>query len=435
MNAFTRHAMNRLALLAPVLLYACAAAAQPAPPAPAPTASPRAATAPPAPLRGVHADPDGVREQVEAAREQAEAARDQAEAARDQAQAWRRWARDFQDDLHASLGAMFVSRVGSTSIVKGAPYSAEVITERNQPLPDGNRITHSTHGRVYRDGSGRVRQETEGRDGKPGTVFIDDTVAGMRYMILPGRKHAVAFPDPRTQPTGTHRSETFSEDGTTVQVEDGKVLVNGKPAAPGEVNVKTPSGKQVRIEHGHIYVDGQRANRGAKGHNVTVVSRDDGGLTREMVRIEAIRSGDDTTPAIAEPPLPPVPPLPPLPPLPPAAPGEVEAPIAPLPPLPGVNTLRFESTARLGRGVTRSLGSKEFDGVRADGRSTVWTIPAGQVGNVKPIAITSESWYSPELQVTVYSRYDDPRAGESIYRLKDIRRGEPPARLFKADAK
>ena len=359
----------------------------------------------------------------------ASAAAAQSDVARAQAEAWRRWGEEFRDEMHASMGAMFVSRVGSTAIVKGAPYRAEVITERNQYLADGNRITHATHGRVFRDGNGRTRQETSARDGKAGTVFIDDPVAGLRYMLLPGRKHAVAFPDPRTQPTGTHRSETFSEDGTIVQLQDGRVLLNGQPVAADNVHVKTRSGKEVHIENGHIYIDGHPANQGAKGHNVTVVSKDGGGLTREMIRVEAIRSDDDTPVALPAPPAPPIPPLPPM------SPGELEAPIAPLPPMPGVNTLRFESTARLGRGVTQSLGSKDFDGVRCDGRSTVWTIPAGQVGNVKPIAITSESWYSPELQVTVYSRYDDPRTGESIYRLKDIRRGEPPAELFKAETK
>jgi hypothetical protein len=345
------------------------------------------------------------------------------------AEAWRRWAQDFRDDMHASMGAMFVSRVGSTAIVTGAPYSAQVITETNQHLADGNRITHGTHGRVYRDGKGRVRQETDAGGGGPGTVFIDDAVAGTRYILMPGRKHAIAFPDPRTQRPGMHRSEAFSEDGFELRLEDGKALLNGKPVDPDKVRVRSPSGKALRIENGHIYADGHPINQGAQGHNVTVVSKENGGLTREMIRIEAIRSPDGTPIA------PPAPPAPPIPPLPPAAPGELEAPIAPLPPMPGVSTLRFESTARLGRGVTRSLGSKEFDGVRCDGRSTVWTLPAGQVGNVKPIAITSESWYSPDLQVTVYSRYDDPRTGESIYRLKDIRRGEPPAELFKAAAK
>jgi hypothetical protein len=98
--------------------------------------------------------------------------------------------------------------------------------------------------------------------------------------------------------------------------------------------------------------------------------------------------------------------------------------------MPGISTLRFESTARLGKGVTTNLGAKEFDGVRAEGKSTTWTIPAGEIGNRNPINILSETWYAPELQVTVYSRYADPRTGESIYRLAGIRRGEPAADLF-----
>jgi hypothetical protein len=99
--------------------------------------------------------------------------------------------------------------------------------------------------------------------------------------------------------------------------------------------------------------------------------------------------------------------------------------------MPGVSTLRFESTAHLGKGTTTSLAAKEFDGVKAEGKSTVWTIPAGQIGNRNAINVTSESWYSPELQVTVYSRHDDPRTGESIYRLAAIKRSEPQSDLFK----
>ena len=93
--------------------------------------------------------------------------------------------------------------------------------------------------------------------------------------------------------------------------------------------------------------------------------------------------------------------------------------------------MRFESTAHLGKGVTTQLGDKHFDGVRAEGKSTVWTIPAGKIGNRNPINITSESWYSPELQLTVHSRYHDPRTGETVYRLANIRRNEPSADLFK----
>ena len=91
----------------------------------------------------------------------------------------------------------------------------------------------------------------------------------------------------------------------------------------------------------------------------------------------------------------------------------------------------FESPSRLGKGVTTQLGTKEFDGVKAEGKSTVWTIAAGEIGNKNAINVSSESWYSPELQVTVYSRYNDPRTGESIYRLAAIRRGEPALELFR----
>jgi hypothetical protein len=105
----------------------------------------------------------------------------------------------------------------------------------------------------------------------------------------------------------------------------------------------------------------------------------------------------------------------------------------PMPPIPGVQTMRFEHFG-LGKGTTTSLGTKTFDGVKAEGKQVVWTIPAGQVGNRAPINVTSETWYSPELQVTVYTRYNDPRTGESIYRLAAIKRAEPSADLFKVPA-
>jgi hypothetical protein len=119
----------------------------------------------------------------------------------------------------------------------------------------------------------------------------------------------------------------------------------------------------------------------------------------------------------------------------PGTPGIAPPPPPPPPPLPGLSgSFRYESTTRLGKGVAASLGTKDFDGVRAEGKSTTWTIPAGQIGNAKPINVVSESWYSPELQVTVYSRYSDPRTGESIYRLASIKRAPPPADLFQVPA-
>jgi hypothetical protein len=79
---------------------------------------------------------------------------------------------------------------------------------------------------------------------------------------------------------------------------------------------------------------------------------------------------------------------------------------------------------------TEQLGTKEYEGVRAEGTRTIGTLPAGAIGNVRPIEIVSERWYSPELHVVVYSRRADPRFGETTYRLTNITRAEPDASLF-----
>lgn len=77
-----------------------------------------------------------------------------------------------------------------------------------------------------------------------------------------------------------------------------------------------------------------------------------------------------------------------------------------------------------------SLGTQTFDGIVAEGTRTKRTIPAGAMGNERPIEIVSESWYSLDLQVVVYSKRNDPRVGEDTYRLTNIQREEPPASLF-----
>jgi hypothetical protein len=82
------------------------------------------------------------------------------------------------------------------------------------------------------------------------------------------------------------------------------------------------------------------------------------------------------------------------------------------------------------REIEESLGARQIEGVRATGRKTTTTIPAGQIGNDRPIEITNERWESPELKVVVLSRYSDPRIGVVEYRLTNINRAEPPPDLF-----
>jgi hypothetical protein len=79
---------------------------------------------------------------------------------------------------------------------------------------------------------------------------------------------------------------------------------------------------------------------------------------------------------------------------------------------------------------TESLGQQTIEGVAAEGKRTTTTIPAGTMGNQRPISIVTEEWFSSELQVVVLSTTKDPRMGETAYRLTNIQRSEPPATLF-----
>ena len=76
------------------------------------------------------------------------------------------------------------------------------------------------------------------------------------------------------------------------------------------------------------------------------------------------------------------------------------------------------------------LPSQLIEGVQAEGTRTTITIPAGEMGNERPIEIVSERWYSPELKTVVMSKHKDPRMGETVYKLTGIQRAEPSRSLF-----
>ena len=80
--------------------------------------------------------------------------------------------------------------------------------------------------------------------------------------------------------------------------------------------------------------------------------------------------------------------------------------------------------------VKEQLGKQTIEGVEAEGTRTTVTIPAGDIGNERPIEIVSERWYSPELQLVVMTRHSDPRFGETTYKLTNINRSEPAKTLF-----
>jgi len=76
------------------------------------------------------------------------------------------------------------------------------------------------------------------------------------------------------------------------------------------------------------------------------------------------------------------------------------------------------------------LGAQVIDGVSCTGTRETRTIAAGAIGNEQPIEITSETWTSPELKTLVLSKHNDPRFGQTVYQLTDIKRSEPDPALF-----
>ena len=83
-----------------------------------------------------------------------------------------------------------------------------------------------------------------------------------------------------------------------------------------------------------------------------------------------------------------------------------------------------------GQVKTEDLGSQTMEGILANGVRTTRTIPAGEIGNDRPINIVTEVWTSPDLKTIVSSKRSDPRMGEQTFQLKNIVRTEPDASLF-----
>jgi hypothetical protein len=74
-------------------------------------------------------------------------------------------------------------------LVKGAPFSADIVSETIQTLPDGNRIVQRSEGRVYRDSHGRTRSERTyqigGSSEQRHVININDPAASVSYSLDP----------------------------------------------------------------------------------------------------------------------------------------------------------------------------------------------------------------------------------------------------------
>lgn len=99
-------------------------------------------------------------------------------------------------------------------VVKGAPYSADLVTETTQTLADGNHIHQTATAHVYRDSEGRTRREPSLSSMNslapnahlPAVIFINDPVAGLNYALSSTDHTATRSAWPRPGRSGQPRS-------------------------------------------------------------------------------------------------------------------------------------------------------------------------------------------------------------------------------------
>lgn len=263
--------------------------------------------------------------------------------------------------------------VSSEKLVKNSPFSAEAVSESVQTLADGNRIVRSSTSKLYRNSEGRFRREMSGgMGGGLGSLYT----VGSGVTIL--------------DPVGGFRYMIDPELRTTRQI---------TIAPRSELKLITGIDEKMKSELKAAAVAQQELATTHQAQNHALA---------EKIRAE-VRATVTAAPAIAVTAA--------------TAPMMVES----FGGLGGFTTIGSKSKWET---RTEELGTQNIEGVDADGTRTITTIPAGAIGNERPIEITYEKWYSRELQMVVMSKHNDPRYGEQTYRLTNINRSEPDPSLF-----
>lgn len=274
-------------------------------------------------------------------------------------------------------------------VVKGAPYSAEGVTETVQILGDGNRIVRNSSSKVYRDSLGRTRREQALKavgawpvsGDAPTTVSINDPVAGTQYTLNTASKTANKMTVQRvTRDVSLANGDKFTV-VTRANATGGKVAVNGE--------VKEVNGGQFTF----VTDDNQKIVLTEAGEKAQVEKMAVELKAREMSeRMNTVTVAGTGT---------------------------------------GVATFSARANTQVNK---ESLGIQVIEGVQAEGTRITITIPAGEIGNERPIVTVNERWYSPELQTVVMTKNSDPRSGETTFRLTNINRNEPDPSLFQVPA-
>jgi hypothetical protein len=96
---------------------------------------------------------------------------------------------------------------------------------------------------------------------------------------------------------------------------------------------------------------------------------------------------------------------------------------------PAVNTVQ-RSTPPTPDPAPEDLGTTQIEGFTVLGTRSTHIMDAGIIGNDKPIATTTERWFSTDLKMDLVNISESPEAGKHVRKLVNIRAGEPDPLLF-----
>ncbi|MDT4952986.1 MAG: hypothetical protein QOJ02_1124 [Acidobacteriota bacterium] len=151
-------------------------------------------------------------------------------------------------------------------VVKGAPYAAQAITETTRTLSDGNRIKRKTTASVYRDSEGRTRRDQElgvvgpwAMSGDPQqTVFINDPVAGVNYVLDPRTHIARKMPPLRIGFAPSESSNAAPGDAPRANIRIEKDVVTAIATAPSP-------GEGAQVQEFHLSPGAQKGTTESLG--------------------------------------------------------------------------------------------------------------------------------------------------------------------------
>jgi len=293
---------------------------------------------------------------------------------------------DAMNFVDAVGGGATMVHMSRARMVKNAPYSAEMVSERTQTLGDGNQIVRKTSTMSYRDSAGRTRTEVRGEDGELRTVMIHDPVEGVRYVLRPRDKTAIKVSAPNGAAMAAVREQARAA-AAEARASAAEARVAGAQArlAADQARIKIEElRREGKLPEGERFIIKQVERSGSKaGEHKDVQIR--------IAQVAGPQAAARVAPVLAG----------------------------------ALGDHKWASKAE-----TKDLGTREFNGVKATGMQRSYEIPAGEIGNRSPIVVSTETWTAPELQAVVYQKRSDPRSGEFVYRADNLKREEPAAALF-----